>query len=70
VIAFHSLEDRAVKQAFRTLSGEGAPTDLRGNPLVAPRFRLVERRARKGEDRDPTNPRARSARLRALERLP
>lgn len=70
VIAFHSLEDRAVKQRFRELAGEGAPTDLLGNPLVAPRFRLVERRARKGEDRDPQNPRARSARLRALERLP
>ncbi len=70
VIAFHSLEDRAVKQAFRSLAGEGAPVDLRGNPLVAPRFRLVERRARKGEDRDPTNPRARSARLRVIERLP
>ncbi|MFN7142991.1 MAG: 16S rRNA (cytosine(1402)-N(4))-methyltransferase, partial [Myxococcota bacterium] len=70
VIAFHSLEDRAVKQAFRALAGEGAPVDVRGQPLVAPRFRLVERRARKGEDRDPTNPRARSARLRALERLP
>lgn len=70
VIAFHSLEDRAVKQAFRALAGEGAPVDLRGHPLQPPRFRLVERRARKGEDRDPTNPRARSARLRALERLP
>jgi len=70
VIAFHSLEDRAVKQAFRALAGEGAPVDLRGQPLVTPRFRLVERRARKGEDRDPQNPRARSARLRALERLP
>lgn len=70
VIAFHSLEDRLVKQAFRALAGDGAPTDMRGHPLVTPRFRLVERRARKGEDRDPTNPRARSARLRALERLP
>ena len=69
VIAFHSLEDRAVKQAFRALAGEGAPVDLRGHPLVTPRFRLVERRARKGEERD-DNPRARSARVRALERLP
>ena len=69
VISFHSLEDRAVKQAFRRLAGEGAPVDLRGHPLVPPRFRLLERRARKGGDRDP-NPRARSARLRALERLP
>ncbi|MDP2312801.1 MAG: 16S rRNA (cytosine(1402)-N(4))-methyltransferase RsmH [Pseudomonadota bacterium] len=70
VIAFHSLEDRAVKQAFRALAGDGAAVDFRGHPLVTPRFRLVERRARKGEDRDPTNPRARSARLRVLERLP
>jgi 16S rRNA (cytosine1402-N4)-methyltransferase len=69
VISFHSLEDRAVKQAFRRLSGEGAPVDLRGRPLTPPSFRLVERRPRKGEDRDP-NPRARSARLRVLERLP
>ncbi len=69
VIAFHSLEDRAVKRAFRRLAGEGAPVDLRGHPLSPPAFRLVERRARKGEDRD-TNPRARSARLRVLERLP
>lgn len=70
VIAFHSLEDRAVKQAFRALAGDGAPTDLMGNPLVTPRFRLVERRARKGEERDASNPRARSARLRAIERIP
>ena len=67
IIAFHSLEDRLVKQAFSRLSGDGAPVDLYGNPLTSPAFRLVERRARKGEDRDP-NPRARSARLRVLER--
>ncbi len=64
-ISFHSLEDRRVKQAFAALAGVGAPTDLYGHPLVKPRFRLVDRR--KGEDRDP-NPRARSARLRVIER--
>ena len=68
VIAFHSLEDRRVKHAFGALSGVGAPVDLYGHPVVPPKFRLVERRARKGEDRDP-NPRARSARLRVLERI-
>ena len=68
VIAFHSLEDRPTKQAFGALAGVGAPTDLYGHPLVTPTFRLVEKRARKGEDRDP-NPRARSARLRVLERI-
>jgi 16S rRNA (cytosine1402-N4)-methyltransferase len=69
VIAFHSLEDRAVKQAFHALAGEGAPRDLYGRPVVPPAFTLLERRARKGEDRDP-NPRARSARLRVLGRNP
>ncbi|MBM4365334.1 MAG: 16S rRNA (cytosine(1402)-N(4))-methyltransferase RsmH [Deltaproteobacteria bacterium] len=68
VISFHSLEDRRVKDRFRDLAGANAPRDLYGHPLVAPAYRLVERRARKGES-DP-NPRARSARLRALERLP
>ncbi len=65
-ISFHSLEDRRVKQAFAALAGVGAPTDLYGHPLTPPAFRLVDRR--KGEDRDP-NPRARSARLRVIERL-
>jgi 16S rRNA (cytosine1402-N4)-methyltransferase len=69
ILSFHSLEDRMVKQRFRTLAGEDGPRDLRGRPLVPPRHRLVERRARKGEELDP-NPRARSARLRVLERLP
>ena len=68
VISFHSLEDRAVKACFRRLVGDGGPRDLYGNPVSSSAFRLVERRARKG-DSDP-NPRARSARLRALERLP
>ncbi len=68
VIAFHSLEDAPVKTAFRRLAGVGGATDLYGHPLERPQFRLVERRARKGES-DP-NPRARSARVRAIERLP
>ena len=67
VISFHSLADRPVKPAFRALCGEASPRDLYGRPVVAPEYRLVERRARKGGD-DP-NPRARSARLRAVERL-
>lgn len=67
VISFHSLEDRAVKQRFRQLAGEDSPRDLFGNPLETPAFRLVERRARKGSADE--NPRARSARLRAIERV-
>lgn len=68
IISFHSLEDRKVKERFRELSGEGAPVDYRGQPLSAPRFRLPVRKAVKGEDGDP-HPRARSARLRVLQRL-
>lgn len=67
VISFHSLEDRAVKQRFRALAGEDAERDLYGRPVSTPEFRLVERKARKGGDDG--NPRARSARVRALERI-
>jgi 16S rRNA (cytosine1402-N4)-methyltransferase len=55
VIAFHSLEDREVKQAFRAAAARGF-TPLTKKPL------------RPGEDEVRRNPRARSARLRALER--
>jgi 16S rRNA (cytosine1402-N4)-methyltransferase len=55
VIAFHSLEDREVKHAFRSLSATG--------------YRLLTRKpVRPGEDEVRRNPRARSARLRAIER--
>lgn len=66
VISFHSLEDRAVKGAFRALaagdedgSGDGAP------------FRILTRRpVTPGGEEARRNPRARSAKLRALERGP
>ena len=55
VIAFHSLEDRAVKESFRALDRHG--------------FRLLTRKPlRPGEEETRTNPRARSARLRGLVR--
>jgi 16S rRNA (cytosine1402-N4)-methyltransferase len=55
VIAFHSLEDRAAKEAFRALSSRG--------------FRLLTRKpVRPGEAEVRANPRARSARLRAVVR--
>jgi len=57
VLAFHSLEDRVVKHAFRRLA-DGEST-----------FRLVTRRAvQPGDDEVARNPRARSARLRVLEK--
>ncbi|MCK6503317.1 16S rRNA (cytosine(1402)-N(4))-methyltransferase RsmH [Myxococcota bacterium] len=70
VISFHSLEDRMVKHRFRELSGVGAPTDAYGAPLAPPAFELVTRKGLTGAEADPANPRARSARLRVLRRLP
>lgn len=67
-IAFHSLEDRAVKGAFSSACGKLTPRDPYGNPVVPPGFRLLTRGAVRGEDHDP-HPRARSARLRAVERI-
>ena len=72
VIAFHSLEDRAVKQAFRAL--EGRCTCPPGLPICAcgaqGTFRVLTRRAVQASDSEvERNPRARSARLRAVERV-
>ncbi len=55
VIAFHSLEDRIVKQSFRSLAGRG--------------FALLTRKpVRPGPLETRRNPRSRSARLRAIVR--
>ncbi len=72
VVAFHSLEDRPVKNFLRTRSG-GAPGRSRHLPPVqagrAPSFRLLHRRPiRPSAAEIAANPRARSARLRAAER--
>jgi 16S rRNA (cytosine1402-N4)-methyltransferase len=56
VITFHSLEDRIVKHTFRALQAEGAVKVLTKRPVM-PTEAEVER-----------NPRARSAKLRAVER--
>jgi 16S rRNA (cytosine1402-N4)-methyltransferase len=62
VIAYHSLEDRAVKQAFRAL----APL---GRAVVPPAFTLLTRKPeRPGAEELQRNPRSRSARLRAIAR--
>ncbi len=75
VIAFHSLEDRLVKQFLVARSGE-RPRPSRHLPEppdgAAPaRFRALFRHPiRPGPAELAANPRARSARLRAAERLP
>lgn len=72
VVAFHSLEDRIVKQFLRARSqevGRRLPHEELAGPVRAPSFRLLLRGALKpGEDEVARNPRARSARLRAAER--
>jgi 16S rRNA (cytosine1402-N4)-methyltransferase len=57
VIAFHSGEDRIVKRTFRTLAAAGFAA-VEPSPLTP------------GDDEARANARARSAKLRVLERLP
>ena len=61
VIAFHSLEDRVVKTVFRELGGKSG-----GESLVRV---LTKRPMRPTLDEVSRNPRARSAKLRAAERV-
>jgi len=72
VIAFHSLEDRIVKKSFRMLSGKcvcNRPGELCTCPRESRVRVLTPRALRPGPAELATNPRARSARLRAIERL-
>jgi 16S rRNA (cytosine1402-N4)-methyltransferase len=71
VISFHSLEDRRVKRFIRHHAEVAEP--WRGLPDIPahaqPRLRTVGRAVRAGEAELAANPRARSAVLRAAERL-
>jgi len=58
VMSFHSLEDRVVKQEWRNMAAAGTVRILTKRPM------------RPGEAETTANPRARSAKLRAVERLP
>ncbi len=57
VISFHSLEDRIVKDAFREAAKQGSMSLLTKKPVTAT------------EEESDRNPRARSAKLRAAERI-
>jgi len=57
VISFHSLEDRIVKDAFREAAKQGSMRLLTKKPLTAT------------EEESDRNPRARSAKLRAAEKV-
>ncbi|SDR10333.1 16S rRNA (cytosine(1402)-N(4))-methyltransferase RsmH [Thermostaphylospora chromogena] len=71
VLAYHSLEDRLVKQALVARAKETGPPDLPiPIPAHQPSFRLITRGAElPGEEEIARNPRAASARLRAAERI-
>ena len=58
VITFHSLEDRIVKHTFRALAAAGDAWQVLTKKPVVP-----------GDEEVARNPRARSAKLRAIERL-
>jgi 16S rRNA (cytosine1402-N4)-methyltransferase len=58
VVTFHSLEDRPVKHTFRAIASE------------QPEFRVITKKSVvPGDEETRQNPRARSARLRAIERI-
>ena len=64
IISFHSLEDRIVKYAFRGLSAKG---DDGRDPLFTI---LTKKPVMADEGEVAQNPRARSAKLRAIQRIP
>jgi 16S rRNA (cytosine1402-N4)-methyltransferase len=71
VLAYHSLEDRAVKRALTARAVDTTPPGL---PVAlaeaSPQFRLLTRGAERPSSAEvATNPRAASARLRAAERI-
>ncbi len=69
IISYHSLEDRMVKNIMRAGNLSGVvEKDFFGNPLTP--FKLVTRKAiLPGEEETAENPRARSAKLRAAEKI-
>jgi 16S rRNA (cytosine1402-N4)-methyltransferase len=71
VLAYHSLEDRIVKQAFAALATDTTPPDLpMPLPEHGPQLRLLTRGAEQATDAEiAANPRAASVRLRAAERI-
>ena len=72
VISYHSLEDRIVKNFMRQQAASVVPSGNKymADTIVIPKFRLLTKRPLiPSEQEVDRNPRARSARLRAAERL-
>jgi 16S rRNA (cytosine1402-N4)-methyltransferase len=74
VVSFHSLEDRIVKRFMTEIAGRAPglsrhdPRGLADRP-AAPFRMLTTKALRPRADETNINPRARSARLRAIERV-
>ncbi len=72
IISFHSLEDRPVKRAFKALCGEAPDETPRGLPVVrevkADFVALTKKPITASAAEASANPRARSAKLRAVEK--
>lgn len=69
VLSYHSLEDRIVKQLFARLSGRGPGEGIYGTPPPAVTELLTRKPVEPGASEVAANPRARSARLRAVRKL-
>ena len=71
VLSYHSLEDRIVKQTFRSVAIDQAPRHLPVVPEgLQPRFALITDKAVRPQAAEITdNPRAASARLRVVTRI-
>ncbi|NDL59201.1 16S rRNA (cytosine(1402)-N(4))-methyltransferase RsmH [Phytoactinopolyspora mesophila] len=70
VLSYHSLEDRIVKRAFAAGASSTAPPGLPVElPEHRPELRLLIRAEAPAESEIDANPRAASARLRAVERI-
>ena len=72
VISYHSLEDRLVKYAFRAASAQSIPS---GNKIIPdkplqPVLKILTRKPVMASEEEMTiNPRSRSAKLRAAEKV-
>jgi 16S rRNA (cytosine1402-N4)-methyltransferase len=71
VIAYHSLEDRIVKNAFRAAAAVSIPSGhllIPDTPLVPVVRMLAAKPVEAREEEVAANPRARSAKLRVVEK--
>lgn len=70
VLAYHSLEDRLVKQTFTARATDTTPRDLPVSlPEHQPQLRLLTRAEQPSAEEVSANPRVASARLRAAEKV-